>query len=152
MTGQLLRAAALASLLVAGNLATADQGERTDNAETVVTGQLRGTWVAVSMERAGKNELPPNNRELVFTFDAAKVKVTEGMHTEEMSYQHREAKTPWEIDLTEVKGGPQGLTIKGIYRIDGDTLKLSFSIGGTRPTTFTSKDQESGVITFKRKK
>jgi uncharacterized protein (TIGR03067 family) len=152
MTRHLLRTAALASLLMVGNVATADQDERSDNADTVITGQLRGTWVAVTMERGGKTETAPNNRELVFTFDTAKVTVTEGMHTEEMSYQHREAKTPWEIDLTEVKGGPQGLTIKGIYRIDGDTLKLAFSIGGTRPKTFTSSDNESGVIIFKRKK
>jgi uncharacterized protein (TIGR03067 family) len=154
MTRQLLRMGALVCLLVLPSLTVADQGERTDNSETIVAGQLRGTWVAVSMERKGHKEEAPKNRELTFAFDVAKVLITEGTHKEEWSYQNRDTRTPWEIDLIPMKGQPQppGLIIKGIYRIDGDTLKLAFRMGGSRPSAFESKDDESGVITFKRKK
>ena len=37
------------------------------------------------------------------------------------------AKTPKVIDIT---------TYKGIYEIDGDDLRIAYTIGGDRPTTF----------------
>ena len=59
------------------------------------------------------------------------------------------AKKPKEIDL-EVAGR----TLKGIYEIDGDTLKLSYSLtGGERPTEFASKpDSGTTLIVHKRAK
>ena len=151
MMRRLLRMAALGCLLLLGSRLAADQGERTDNAETVVASQLRGAWVAVSMESGGRKEEAPKNRELMLTFEGGKLSVLEGKHTEEGTYTIRDARTPNEIDMVpsrDLKGAPM---LKGIYRIDGDTLKLAFSRGGPRPTAFESKDNNSVVIIFKRK-
>jgi uncharacterized protein (TIGR03067 family) len=152
MKRQLLGPASLACLLVLLSQAAADQSERSDNTETVVVaGQLRGTWVAVSMEQGGRKEQAPKDRELVFTFDAGKLIIIEGKHTEEGSYTINEAKALKEIDLIPPMGIKEA-TIKGIYQIDGDTLKLAFNRGGARPTGFDGKDNDGGVIIFKRKK
>jgi uncharacterized protein (TIGR03067 family) len=58
-------------------------------------------------------------------------------------------KKPKEIDL-EVNGR----TLKGIYDLDGDVLKLSYSLtGGERPTEFISKaDSGTTLIIHKRAK
>jgi uncharacterized protein (TIGR03067 family) len=153
MTRQLPRLTVLASLLALSGLAAADQGERTDNSETTVAGQLRGTWVAVSLEHGGKKEDPPKGRELTFVFDGGKLLINEGNHPEEGSYKTNDSKSLREIDLIPPKKLKNNAeTIKGIYRIDGDTLKLAFTHRGARPTGFDAKDEESGVITFKRKK
>jgi uncharacterized protein (TIGR03067 family) len=152
MTRKLLGMAVLCLLLVLHGQTVADQGERTANSETVIAGQLRGTWVAVSMERGGRKEEAPKERELTFTFEGDKVTITEGKHTEQWPYQQRDTKTPWEIDFVpsmDHKGEP---TYKGIYRIDGDTLKIAVARRGARPTGYDHTDDDSAVFLFKRKK
>jgi uncharacterized protein (TIGR03067 family) len=152
MTRRLLGITLLCCLLLWRGPAMGDQGERTANYETTVANQLRGTWVAVSLEHGGKQEAPPNGEELTFTFDGGKLIIKESRRTEEGSYTTNDTKNPMEIDLIPSKNVPKEATIKGIYRIDGDTLKLAFTRGGARPTRFDAKDDNSGVITFKRKK
>jgi uncharacterized protein (TIGR03067 family) len=152
MARALLGMAALLSLLVLCSQTAADQGERTDNGETVLAAQLRGTWVAVSIEQAGRKEDPPKGQELTFTFEAVKVVINEGTRITEGTYITNDTKNPKEIDLIPPKDLRGGDPIKGVYRIDGDTLKLAFSRRGARPSTFDGKDNEGGVITFKRKK
>ncbi|SRR5579872_5155527 len=150
---QPLRTMALMCLLCCPVLSVAwDGGERTDNSETTVTNQLRGTWVAVLLEHGGKQEVPPNGDDFMFTFDGGKLLIKEGKHTEEGGYTTNDAKNPKEIDLIPPKNLPKEKAIKGIYRIDGDTLKLAFTRGGARPSGFEAKDDNIGVITFKRKK
>jgi len=58
-------------------------------------------------------------------------------------------KKPKEIDLTV-----NGRILKGIYELDGDNLKLSYSLtGGERPTEFESKpDSGTTLIVHKRAK
>ena len=52
-----------------------------------------------------------------------------------------ETKKPKEIDLAI-----NGRTLKGIYELDGDTLKMSYNLGDAeRPTEFVSKP-DSGLV------
>ena len=152
MKRQLLCMAALACLLAFVGQTPADQGERYDNTETVPASQLRGTWIAVSMEQGGRKENLPNGVEMKFTFDKGKLAVNEGGRATVGSYITNDARNPKEIDLIPPKDLKGAEVIKGIYRVDGDTLKLSFTRGGNRPKGFNPKVNESGVITFKRKK
>src|SRR5947207_452465 len=113
MTYRLLGMTVLCCLLTLRGPVVADQGERTDNYETTVASPLRGTWVAVSMERGGKQEAPPNGEELTFTFDGGKLIIKEHMHTEEGSYTTNATKNPMEIDLIPPKNLPKEKAIKG---------------------------------------
>jgi uncharacterized protein (TIGR03067 family) len=58
-------------------------------------------------------------------------------------------KKPREIDMVV-----NGRMLKGIYDLDGDTLKVSYSLtGGERPTEFESKpDSGTTLIVHKRMK
>ena len=137
-----------------GSAAARDRGEPTDNAETTIASRLQGSWVMVSVEIMGMKRDAPQGQEVVFTFKGNKLIISQGMGSEEEgAYKLNDSKLPKEIDLIDLKKNGKE-TLKGIYQLDGDTLKIAFSGpgggGGPRPTAFTGKDV--GVVIFKRKK
>ena len=87
--------------------------------------------------QGGKPDNPPPGTTLTFTADG-KVLFKEGgdARAEEGKYKADPKKDPPEIDLS-VPGG-QSDPIRGIYKIDGDTLTLCLSMDGTRPKEFAS--------------
>ncbi len=70
---------------------------------------------------------------------------------EAATYTIDASKTPHQIDITSQKDGKEE-NVYGIYKVDGDTWKHSFSLA-ERPTEFKSKEG-SGVhyVVFKRVK
>jgi len=153
MTRKLLGMAALLCLVALQSHAAArDKGSPTESDKTVVASRLQGTWVMVSIEIMGMKIEGPKGQELAFTFDGDKFIVHEAMHREEGSYKVDETKNPKAIDLVAPMGKMKE-TIKGIYQLEGDTLKIAFSPegpNGNRPTTFDAK--VTAIIVFKRKK
>ncbi len=153
MTRNLLGMTALLCLVALQSHATArDKGTPTESGETSLTGGLQGTWAMKSVEIMGMKIELPKGQELAFTFDGDKFIVHENMHREEGTYKLDESKTPKTIDMVTSK--PQAnQTIKGIYQLEGDTLKIAFDPqgpGGNRPTSFDPKG--AAVIIFKRTK
>jgi uncharacterized protein (TIGR03067 family) len=135
-----------------GSAAAWDKGESTDNAETTIASPLQGSWVMVSIEIMGMKVELPQGQEPVFTFKGDKLLVNQAMRKEEGAYKLNDSKMPKEIDLIDLnKNGKD--TLKGIYRLEGDTLKIAFTGqgngGSPRPTAFTGKDV--GTVIFKRK-
>jgi uncharacterized protein (TIGR03067 family) len=62
------------------------------------------------------------------------------------------AKRPKAIDLTPTEGEHKGQTARGIYEVEGDTLKICFAEPDKpRPTEFTGKT-EATLAVFKRGK
>jgi uncharacterized protein (TIGR03067 family) len=111
--------------------------------------QLQGTWRVVSLKMEGQHqtpEKPPKSitvvgnklngmgSQLVITLDASK-------------------KPKW-LDLTEIGQGRE--PVRGIYEVEGDTLRLCFSLlpgqESNRPSGFETKNKNTGVTNFKRAK
>jgi uncharacterized protein (TIGR03067 family) len=123
--------------------------------------KLQGTWVAESVEIKGKADEKLKGARFNFSGDKVAMefdgKKQEGMYTLDLT------KSPKHIDLTFVREGRKDLD-RGIYQIDGDTMKMclrggrrSFDRDGKlveeklpeRPEKFDAKDS---IITLKREK
>jgi uncharacterized protein (TIGR03067 family) len=113
---------------------------------------LEGTWDLVSIEFQGQKLELPKEMALSLTFKDGKVTKKEtGKKDEEGTFKVDDAKEKKEIDLTTPKKDkPTEMeTMKGLYQIDGDSLKLYFSQpGAARPASYT--DKEIGIMVFKR--
>jgi uncharacterized protein (TIGR03067 family) len=61
-------------------------------------------------------------------------------------------KKPAQYDITYEDGPAKGTTLKGIYKIDGDTLTMcSGGIGKDRPTEFASKAGSGTVLVVSKR-
>jgi uncharacterized protein (TIGR03067 family) len=117
-----------------------------------------GVWSGEKNTRGGK-EAPIPEGGVTITFAAdGKVIVKEGeRERDSATYKVDAKKDPAEIDLIPPK---EEVTMRGIYRIDGDTLTICFSgkeAGGknesVRPTKFESPEGSMMMlITLKRVK
>jgi uncharacterized protein (TIGR03067 family) len=149
MIRKLLGAATVLCVLAWTSQAADDKQSDKDN--------LQGTWVLVLAEFGGMKIEPPKGKETLFTFKGDKVTTTgdPGEKDVEGTFKLDENKKPKEIDLVVPKQDKpkETETMKGIYQLDGDTLKMATpeaGPSGPRPTSFDGK--EVVVTTFKRKK
>lgn len=61
------------------------------------------------------------------------------------------SKTPKELDVKTESGTEKGKTMKGIYKIDGDTMTVAYHVGGDeRPKGFNAKSDTLLLIVYKR--
>lgn len=124
---------------------------------------IQGHWMVQSVEFGGTN-LPKNllkGYNLKFdktnlTWDAAtglmsqggKITAIEG--TYECTFKTDPATNPHEIDI-QMKTKRKTIMLRGIYEVDGDTMKLCFGSGGRRPAEFTSEARPTvGCFILKR--
>jgi RNA polymerase sigma factor (sigma-70 family) len=95
---------------------------------------LQGAWKVVGAESDGK-AMPPRGLRMTFE-DGQWTMAAEGFRSEPMPFVLDPAGEPKGIDLPR---GP-GVVWQGIYRLDGDSLKLCVNRGGGgRPTDFVTK-------------
>jgi uncharacterized protein (TIGR03067 family) len=96
--------------------------------------RLQGTWVPVSVELGGKKLSNEELKEKDFktVFDGDSVTMTVQTQNKEMTYKLDPSKKPKHIDLVNSKGE----VTRGIYLLDGNTLKLCApdTPGEDRPT------------------
>jgi len=114
---------------------------------------LVGEWAAETATIGGKPENPPPGTTWAFTADGKSVlqvgdKAVGGM---DAKYTTDAKMDPAQVDIAE---GPKGKPMKGIYKVDGDTLTLCLvQDGQERPTAFESPAGSMAiVITLKRVK
>ena len=140
----IIHLAALVAAVVAGPAAVAVGGDQGDKAK------LQGSWELIGISVAGK-EIPLSQSRVTFTFQGDKVLVKESdKKEEEGTYTLDVTKTPRQVTLVK---GATGKASKGIYDLQGDTLKIATSLKGPeadRPGSIDSK--EAVVVTLKRLK
>ena len=111
---------------------------------------LEGKWVIESLTRDGKDEsamykggtrVNTGMKYKMVPPGGSAVKTAEGTFTADA------AKTPATIDLMPGSGQYEGKTLPGIYKLEGDTLTIAFTVppGKDRPKAFESK-AGSGVV------
>jgi len=112
---------------------------------------IEGTWRFVSAERIGGDVIwagPP-----ILTFRGGRyVGLRDGRTVERGAYGVDNRQTPRHFDRFPESGPNRGLTLRYIYRVDGDTLKIaetsSPGLNVERPTGFTQNDVT--ILTWQR--
>ena len=123
------------------------------DARAQTAGKLDGTWVAVSAERNGRPADELKGHRLTF---AGNTFVIEG-HGKVLykgTFETDPGKKPAQIDFVQTEGQDKGKTWRGIYRLEGDTLRTNDNapdVAKPRPTEFVTRADSGWVkLTFKR--
>jgi uncharacterized protein (TIGR03067 family) len=114
---------------------------------------LQGTWTMASLEANGEKvegELVDNARLVV---KDERYTATLGDQTLSSKFKVDPSKSPKEIDFTYTDGELKGETVKGIYKLEGDTYTMCRALlpDGDRPAEFkTSADSNRILVVWKR--
>jgi uncharacterized protein (TIGR03067 family) len=121
-------------LLAAGTLSAGGQ-----DANKKVLEQLQGDWQMEKAIQGGKPAPEEKVQGSIMTFKGEKITVKEAkrVNPEEVTFTIDASKKPSTIDITP----PNDQAVKGIFQLEGDTLKLAFSRPGSeRPTEFAAPE------------
>ena len=118
--------------------------------------KLQGTWTATKAERDGKAADDIVGHRLSFTGNRFQIQSKDGKPLFAGTFQANPAAKPAAIDFQHTDGPMKGKAWKGIYALDGDTLRVcdnAPNLDRVRPAAFEAKSGSGYVlITFKRAK
>ncbi len=111
--------------------------------------KIQGTWTIVSGEREGQPLPEEAIKSIKLVFAGDKFTLDHGDRKSEGTFKLAPDKKPKEMDVDM-----EGQTVKAIYQLDGDTLKVVHGQPGeARPKEFPKKAGSGlSVVTLKRKK
>src|SRR5262245_32645451 len=138
---------ALLAVVLVGSNATADDAK--DDLKA-----LEGTWDLIYFERDGKEVKLQKDTKAINTGDKFVVKRGDEVIAAG-TMKLDPSKKPKASETTYTEGPDKGKTFKGIYQIDGDTVKFcrAGSPDAERPTEFKTKpDSGQFVAVYKRAK
>jgi uncharacterized protein (TIGR03067 family) len=115
---------------------------------------FEGTWKVASLEIDGAKQAEDVYKEWKLVCKGENFTFDDGNMASKGVFKIDPSKKPKTLDIIFKEGGNQGMTMLGLYEIDGETFRACFKPGSeTRPTEFTAK-QGSGQIleTLKKEK
>jgi uncharacterized protein (TIGR03067 family) len=138
--------------LVCATLGSDDPKDYDDRA--TFSGSLEGTWHGVSGEDNGQTmNAQIQGAKLVFKNDATAQLFDQGNQPQNIQYRLEPSRRPAQMDLMLIDGAGKGQTIKLIYSLEGNVLKMAITSGqlGMRPTEFkTGQGSNLRILIFKR--
>ena len=138
-------AAAALLLLLPAALLRADDAPKGDK-------ELDGEWEIKSLLRGGK-EPPEDAPKPSATIKGDQLILKFGDKEYKTTFQVDPTKTPKTMDVKMEEGPHKGETMKAIYEVKGDELRLCHDEPGKdRPTEFTSKEPGEVLAVWKRVK
>jgi uncharacterized protein (TIGR03067 family) len=141
--------AAVALLVGVGYLSAADK----DDAAKKEMKKLEGTWKVVKEELNG-SDLPLSEDKptlLILKGDRFTLKIGDTVEAAGTGVVDA-TKKPRTVDLTLSEGSEKGQTMKAIYELKGDELRVCIAPPGKeRPTEFSSKDGCMLLVTKRAK-
>lgn len=125
------------ALILAVALAPADTAVDKDSLK-----KFQGTWQVAEHEHGGKKSPAKELANLTLEVTEAKAIVRDGIDLKEQNkITHLKTGKPNEIDLQVVAGPDLDKVIKGIWKVDGDTLTVCIAEPSKdRPKTFEAKE------------
>ncbi|HYH66992.1 MAG TPA: TIGR03067 domain-containing protein [Urbifossiella sp.] len=128
----------------------AEKARQTAAAAETDTAALQGEWTVVSVEHQGQVITEVAKRGLKsFIFDGSKViQAGEDGRTSAATYTLDPLQMPKAIDLTLLDAPPKARPMPGVYRLEGDTLRLCINEHGQgRPPDFQTTGRDK-LITY----
>jgi uncharacterized protein (TIGR03067 family) len=129
------------ALLIAGCLLGDTQKQ-----ETKTEANLEGTWTIKKLSVRGEESALPEEAVVEFANELMSMKMMRneirlGKYTIDTS------KKPAEMDIVRQEGEQKGMTVKAIFSLDGDNLKicLAEAPSGARPMDFKIKEGDRSV-------
>ena len=117
--------------------------------------KMEGTWTIEKTLANGKEGIPDEERmkaRLVIKGNKRTITV-DGETVAESSYTLDPSAKPKGITIKVLTGGLEGKELKGIYELEGDTLKIAVGLDGETPKNFESKEGNNVLLqVFKRAK
>jgi uncharacterized protein (TIGR03067 family) len=110
---------------------------------------LQGEWKVVRLVEEG--QLAPADAaakaKIIFKEDTFLTQEGDDPKPNEHHYRLNARKSPKEIDVVPSAGPHKDKVFLGIYRVDGDKLRICVAFpGGERPTKFESKPKSDAVL------
>jgi uncharacterized protein (TIGR03067 family) len=98
---------------------------------------LAGTWSFASVEVNGAKQppVPFATNKMIISKDGIYI-VVQGPRITYGTIKVDPSKSPGHYEPTVTSGPVKGQTFKGIYELDGDTLKTCLPLGKDRPSSF----------------
>jgi uncharacterized protein (TIGR03067 family) len=112
--------------------------------------KLQGKWRVERIEENGTAEPAEEAARFTITVKGTRMIVEMAGRTENTEFTIDPDKSPKEIDLTPQYGDDKGKVFRGIYDLEGDTLRICAAPSSARPTKFVS-EQGTMLMVLKRK-
>jgi uncharacterized protein (TIGR03067 family) len=118
--------------------------------------KLQGSWTATQAEQDGKTAGDVIGHRLSFAGNRFQIRSRDGKPLYSGTVRLNPSAQPAAIDFEHTDGALKGKAWKGIYALDGDTLKICDNapkLEKERPTAFEAKRGPGYILfTFKRAK
>ena len=108
---------------------------------------IEGTWKLISGEQNGQDEPAEDVKNSKLEIIGDQHTVTVGDAVMKGTHKLDTSQTPMLIDSTDTAGPFENMSLKGIFKVEGDVFTVCFAAPDTeRPTKFTTKDGQATLL------